>query len=201
MEVKLDISKAYDRVEWNFIQEIMSRIGFAQKWIESIMKCISSVSYSTVVNGNKWDIFYPTTGLKQGDPLSPFLLLICGEGLSSLMWMATGEGVIKGVKASRSGPRVSHLLFADDCILFEEATRRGVCTIKQILREYKNSSGQCVNFEKSSVFKEVRQIVVTQLGIQSSNELERYLGLPSLVGRRKKIIFLSIEGQTKTTYW
>ncbi|KAK5783162.1 hypothetical protein PVK06_037670 [Gossypium arboreum] len=65
MAVKLDMSKAYDRVKWNFLQEIMIRMGFAQKWIESIMKCISSVSYSIVVNGNKRDIFYPTRGLRQ----------------------------------------------------------------------------------------------------------------------------------------
>ncbi|KAK5772462.1 hypothetical protein PVK06_048751 [Gossypium arboreum] len=107
MAVKLDMSKAYDRVEGNFIQEIMSRMGFSQKWIESIMKCMSTVSYLAMVNG---------------------LIRIAARG------------VLKGIKASRSGPRVFHLLFVNGCILFEEATRKRVCAIKQILWEYKNSS-------------------------------------------------------------
>ncbi|KAH1131800.1 hypothetical protein J1N35_003178 [Gossypium stocksii] len=76
----------------------MSRMGFDQKWIDAIMKCISTVSYSVVVNGNIGEIFYPTRGLRQGDPLSPFLFLICGEGLSSLMRSATRDGLLKGVK-------------------------------------------------------------------------------------------------------
>ncbi|KAA3456039.1 reverse transcriptase [Gossypium australe] len=90
MAIKLDMSKAYDRVEWNFVKEIMIRMGFANGWIETIMECITSVSYSVVIN----------------------------EGLSSLMRLAMSEGSLKGVKASRSGPKISHLLFVDDCILF-----------------------------------------------------------------------------------
>lgn len=71
--VKLDMSKAYDRVEWDFVRVIMSRIRFAKKWIDAIMKCMSIVSYSVVVNGNIGEAFYPTRGLRQGDPLSLFL--------------------------------------------------------------------------------------------------------------------------------
>lgn len=115
------------------------------------------------------------------------------------MRTATREGVIKGVKASRSGTRVSHLLFADDCLLFEEASSKGVSALKQILREYRNNSGQCENFDKSTVFfssnlsEEVRQMVVTQFRIRSSNEFERYLGPPTLVGRRKKESFQALR--------
>ncbi|KAK5833051.1 hypothetical protein PVK06_016862 [Gossypium arboreum] len=160
---------------------------------------MSTISYSAMVNGNVGENFYPTRGLRQGDLVSPFLFLICGEGLSCLMRLAIREGLLKGVKVSRSGPKVSHLLFVDDCILFKEATKRGACVIKEILWEYKNGSGQYVNFEKSAVFfskntsEEDRQLVINQLGVRSSNDLERYLGLLSLVGRRKKGIFSSFE--------
>lgn len=137
MAVKVDMSKAYDRDEWNFIEKIMCKMGFARCWIESIIKCMSTVSYKVVVNGNIGESFCPSRGLRQGDPLIPFLFLICGEGLSSLMRKATNEGFLKGVKVSRRGPQVFHLLFADDCILFGEASSRGANAIKDILREYK----------------------------------------------------------------
>ncbi|KAK5793588.1 hypothetical protein PVK06_034740 [Gossypium arboreum] len=105
MVVKLDMSKAYDRVEWKFIEEIMIRMGFASNWIETIMKCINSVTYSIIVNGFEGENFQPTRGLRQGDPLSPFMFLICREGLSCLINRAMSEGLLKGVKASRSGPQ------------------------------------------------------------------------------------------------
>ncbi|KAK5824413.1 hypothetical protein PVK06_019185 [Gossypium arboreum] len=103
----------------------MIQIGFAVEWVTLIMKCISTVSYTVNINGKRGDIFKPTRGLHQGDPLSPFLFLICSKGLSSLIIMSTVEGSMKRVKASRRGPEISHLLFADDCILFGEATHKG----------------------------------------------------------------------------
>ncbi|KAA3485070.1 reverse transcriptase [Gossypium australe] len=201
--VKLDMSKTYDRVEWSFIKEIMIRMGFATKWVEGIMKCMTSVSYSIVMNGFIVEKFQPTRGLRQGDPFSPFLFLLCGEGLSSLMRLAMQKGRLKRVKASRSGPAISHLLFADDCILLREATIRGASLFKTILSEYRYCSGQHVNFEKSTVFfsrntSEVdKQLVVKLLAVRCSNELERYLGLPNMVGRRKKESFQNLKDQLK----
>ncbi|KAA3474991.1 reverse transcriptase [Gossypium australe] len=135
-------SSAYDRVEWSCLKEIMGKMGFDPNWISSIMNCISIVSYSVILNGQIGDTFHPSIGLRQGDPLSPFLFLICGEGLSSLMRKATNEGLLKGVKVSRRGPQISYLLFADDCILFGEANERGAGFFKKILREYGNCTGQ-----------------------------------------------------------
>ncbi|KAH1031587.1 hypothetical protein J1N35_043761 [Gossypium stocksii] len=177
MVLKLDMSKAYDRVEWNFVQEIMLRMGFTQKWIDTIMKCMSTVSYQVVVNETIGKYFGPTKGLQQGDPLSPFLFLICREGLSSFMRLVGREGLLKKVKVSRSGP---------------QATRRGASAIKEILSEYKKCLGQSVNFDKSIVFfsrntlEEERRLIVSLLGVRSSSDPECYLGLPNLVGRRKK---------------
>lgn len=152
MTIKLDMSKAYNRVQWNFIKQVMLRMDFATRHIETIMKCITTVSYSVVMNGQLEAKFQPCRGLRQGDPLIPFLVFIYGEGLSSLMRVATKEGLLKGVKASRNGPLISHLLFADDCILLGEATRRGAQVFKNTLHEYRICSRQCVNFDKSTVF-------------------------------------------------
>ncbi|KAA3461495.1 LINE-1 retrotransposable element ORF2 protein [Gossypium australe] len=94
------MNKAYDRVEWNFVEGVMKRMGFDPGWVDSIMKCVFTVSYSVVFNGNIGEIFHPTRSLRQGDPLSPFLFLFCGEGLSSLMRLAIEGKILKGVKAS-----------------------------------------------------------------------------------------------------
>ncbi|XP_016694234.1 uncharacterized protein [Gossypium hirsutum] len=202
MAVKLDMSKAYDRVEWIFIKKLMSRMGFAQSWIDNIMKCLTTVSYKVVINGTVGMKFYPERGLRQGDPFSPFIFLICG-GLSSLMRTAVEEGFLKGVKVSRRGPQISHLLFADDCILFGEATCRGATSFKAILSEYRRCSGQCVNFEKSTIFfskntiEEERRRIVILLRVRSSNESERYLGLPTMVGRQKKVSFQVLKDKIK----
>ncbi|KAA3474807.1 reverse transcriptase [Gossypium australe] len=195
MAVKLDMSKAYDRVEWGFIEEVMAKMGFACEWVELIRRCVTTVSYTVNINGMKGSLFHPTRGLRQGDPLSPFLFLICSERLSSLMRTAKREGLIRGAKASRRGPEISHLLFADDYILFGEATNRGEKILKDILQVYETCSGQCVNFTKSTVFyslnttEENKEAVSSMLGVRIATNLEKYLGLPNMIGKRKNESF------------
>jgi hypothetical protein len=96
--VKLDMSKAYDRVEWGFLQEMMDSLGFHSTWINTIMKCVSTVSYRIKVNGVLTDSFQPERGLRQGDPLSPYLFLLCAEGFSALLKQAEENGSLKGIK-------------------------------------------------------------------------------------------------------
>lgn len=147
----MTMSKAYGRVEWKFVEMTMKKMGFDPRWVDWIMKCVSTVSYSVVFNGKLGEVFHPSRSLRQGDPLNPFLFLFCGEGLSSLMRIAIGGRILKGVKVSRSGPSISHLLFADDCILFAKATE-GAHSLKQILIEYEKCSGQCINYDKLTMF-------------------------------------------------
>ncbi|KAA3458589.1 reverse transcriptase [Gossypium australe] len=198
MAVKLDMSKAYDRVEWDFVKQVMRKLGFSANWIELIMKCITTVSYAVILNGNRGSSFQPSRGLRQGDPLSPFLFLICSEVLSALMKSTKQNGLVKGAKASRKGPEISHLLFVDDCILFGEAAERGARILKEILQEYANCSGQCVNFNKSTIFysantaEESKAVVSSFLGVRSSSSPERYLGIPNMVGRQKKEAFQNL---------
>ncbi|XP_016704247.1 uncharacterized protein [Gossypium hirsutum] len=179
MAVKLDMSKAYDRVEWSFLKEVMLRMGFAKEWVDLIMKCINLATYAVNTNGRRGRIFKSSRGLLQGDPLSPFLFLLYSEGLSTLMRLAMKEGLLKGAKASRKGPEISQLLFADDCILFGEATDSGVRMLKGILKEFEECSGQCVNFDKSTVFfstntlVEKRGEVSTSLGVGGSTDMEK----------------------------
>lgn len=108
--------------------------------MDLVLRCISSTSYSVVVNGCRGSNFTPTRGLRLGDPISSFLSNICVEGLSTLMRLTVREGRIKGSKVSRNGPSISHLLFVDDNILFGEANGEGAAVLKKILEEYASCS-------------------------------------------------------------
>ncbi|XP_035547318.1 secreted RxLR effector protein 78-like [Juglans regia] len=121
MAIKLDMSKAYDRIEWSFLEGMMERMGFYRKWIDLVMKCVSVVSYVALINGKPGSKIQPSRGLRQGDPLSPYLFILCAEGLSSLLNQSDIKGITKGITVSRVRIRVNHLLFADDCILFGSA--------------------------------------------------------------------------------
>lgn len=131
--LKLDMSKAYDRVEWEFLSEMMIKLGFNQVWTQLIMKCITSVSYKIRVNGELTEEFLPGRGLHQGDPLSPYLFLLCAEGFSALLSQAEEEGLIQGVRKCQGAPSVSHFLFANDSLILCRADRGDAQQLQSIL--------------------------------------------------------------------
>lgn len=111
MVVRLDMSKAYDRVEWRFLEETMRHMGFDLRWIRLIMMCVISVQYAMVVNGSPYGHIQPTRGIRQGDPISPYLFPICAKALSSMPLQANRVGALTGVPTLKKGLQISHLFF------------------------------------------------------------------------------------------
>lgn len=203
MAVKTDICKAYDRLEWQFLRDTMDKMGFDGKWIHWIMLCVKSVMFSTLINGTPRGLIKPERGIRQGDPLSPYLFILCAEVLSHLLTKAEAEKTLKGMKISMTGPTISHLLFADDSLFFCHANQRSCSTIMQILSDYERVSGQAVNLRKSAitfgskVLDSNKNILRRILNIHNEEGFGKYLGLSEQFGRKKKELFSYIVNKMK----
>ena len=118
MALKLDMSKAYDRVEWSFLEVTMMKMGFDARWVALILSCINSASYPILVNGVPKGDIRPSRGIRQGDPLFPYLFLICSEALNCQLQQAARSEAIRGFSLCKNGPKISHLFFVDDTLLY-----------------------------------------------------------------------------------
>ncbi|KAL8126011.1 hypothetical protein AgCh_013344 [Apium graveolens] len=188
---KIDVSKAYDRLEWHFLEAMMQKFGFNSVWIDRVMKCVTTVSYSFVQEGEIFGDVQPQRGIRQGDPMSPYLYILCAEGLSSMIRRHEQVGLLHGCSIARGAPPMSHLLFADDSYFFFRATKPEALTMKNILLKYERLSGQAINFGKSNVVfspnttsRRIREVCET-LQVAEVSVPGKYLGLPMHIGRRK----------------
>uniref|UniRef100_A0A2N9G5Y5 Reverse transcriptase domain-containing protein n=1 Tax=Fagus sylvatica TaxID=28930 RepID=A0A2N9G5Y5_FAGSY len=199
MATKLDISKAYDCVEWDYLHAILLKLGFHSRWVELIMACVNTASYSVMVNGEAQGYIKPSRGLRQGDPLSPYLFLLCAEGLSSLIRKAERDHLFRGVVICRGGPRISHLFFADDSVIFCRASISDCGVIQNLLSLYEKASGQKVNGDKTAIFFSKntplakKSDILSLFGTLPTTQFEKYLGLPPIMGRSKRHAFNDIK--------
>ncbi|KAG7534390.1 Ribonuclease H-like superfamily [Arabidopsis thaliana x Arabidopsis arenosa] len=195
MAIKTDMSKAYDRVEWSFLRALMLKMGFAQRWVDWIIFCISSVSYKVLLNGSPRGFIRPSRGIRQGDPISPFLFILCTEALVAKLKDAELHGRIQGLQISRASPSTSHLLFADDSLFFCKADPTQGREIIDILRTYGEASGQQLNTAKSSVMfghdvdNTTRNTIKATIGIHRDGGMGSYLGLPEQIHGSKVQVF------------
>ncbi|XP_013625016.1 PREDICTED: uncharacterized protein LOC106331249 [Brassica oleracea var. oleracea] len=198
MAVKTDMSKAYDRIEWQFISDVLYRLGFHAIWINWIMQCITTVSYSYLINETVYGNVLPLRGIRQGDPLSPYVFILCGEVLSGLCREAGRKGLLQGIRVARGCPRINHLLFADDTMFFCLASQSKCEALQAVLTDYGKSSGQMINKNKSSITfssktpPAIKENAKSVLGITKEGGLGKYLGLLEHFGRRKRDLFTSI---------
>jgi hypothetical protein len=149
--MKLDMAKAYDRLEWGFIEATLNTMGFPSNLVNSIMKCVTSVSFSILVNGQPSPKFNPNRGIRQGDPLSPYLFILCADVFSRMITAKQDQSLINGIAIAQNAPKVSHLFFADDSLIFCKAQKEEASQLKAIFDEYQRVSGQLINMEKSEM--------------------------------------------------
>ncbi|KAG8473535.1 hypothetical protein CXB51_035829 [Gossypium anomalum] len=190
---------------WNIVGEDVTRYCLqvlnGQRSMEEVNQTsiVLIPKYTMVTNGKNGEEFQPARGLRQRDPLSPYLFLICAKGFSRILDKEKRERRIFGARISRSNISITHLFFADNNVLFGEASTEGANQMKTIINVYEGISGQQVNFNKSlislsgNVEREVQERVGGILGVLISNNPERYLGLPTMVGRRKKQAFSEMK--------
>ncbi|WMV31952.1 hypothetical protein MTR67_025337 [Solanum verrucosum] len=152
---KLDIQKAYDHLNWQFLWETLDKRGFGGRWLRWMKFCIQTVKYSVLINGSPTGFFSAQRGLRQGDPLSPFLFIIAMEGLSDMLKTARENLWLKGFKISnRVGCEleITHLQYADDTLIFCDANKEQLRMLRVIFILFEAVSGLHINWNKSFLF-------------------------------------------------
>ena len=110
-------------MEWGFLKGMMIKLGFSEVWVDKVMSCVSTPSFSVRINGKAYGNITPSRGIRQGDPLSPYLFLLCVEGFTSLLAREELEGRLHGVALCKNATSITNLLFADDSLIFCQANK------------------------------------------------------------------------------
>ena len=134
--IKIDFQKAYNRMEWNFFSLTLKAFGFSNKFTNLIHQCLSTMQYSVLLNGGKCPFFTPSRGLREGDPLSPYLFILLSEVLIRLISREVDRGQLTTIKVSSNAPPISKLCYADDVILFSKAKMFELSSLKICLEKY-----------------------------------------------------------------
>jgi hypothetical protein len=151
MFLKMDMEKAFDRMEWTFLLAILEKLGFSFTWISWIRVCISTPSFSILLNGSPFGFISSGKRLRQGDHLSHFLFILGAEVFSRLMFKEECSGSLQGLQNARNCSAIHHPLFADDLLIFGKATVLVTASIKSCLDKYYKWSSQSINASKSSI--------------------------------------------------
>ncbi|CAJ2631177.1 unnamed protein product [Trifolium pratense] len=189
--LKVDFERAYDTVNWDYLSFMMKRMGFSQGWMKWMRACVFNSSMSVLVNGSPTEDFSVSKGLRQGDPLSPFLFLIAAEGLARLMQKAVDIGSFHSYKVS-DALQFHTLQFADDTIMIGEGNWDNLWTLKTVLRSFELVSGLKVNFFKSKLYginleDSFLEAASSFLFCEVDSIPFRFLGIPVGANPRRKI--------------
>ncbi|KDP39672.1 hypothetical protein JCGZ_02692 [Jatropha curcas] len=201
MILKIDLEKAYDRLRWSFIEDSLRLAGFPEPWISIIMKCLEACSMRVLWNGIPSESFHPSRGIRQGDPISPYLFVLAMERLGHCISQAVSDKCWRPISIPRQAPAISHLFFADELLLFAKASVDQIAVVNQCLQQFDNLSGQRVNMAKSKIFfsanvdMPLRTHICSTAGISLTEDIGVYLGVPIFNGRVTKSAFDSMLSQ------
>nr|XP_029144810.1 uncharacterized protein LOC114924424 [Arachis hypogaea] len=181
--IKLDFQKAYDRVKWSFVDLVLQKMGFGIRWRSWVMECVTIASMSVLINSSPSKPFKIERGLRQGDPLSPFLFVLVVDVLHRMIAEAVRNGRISPLLVGRDSVELSHLQFADDIILFSPPEEKTIKNYKRLLRCFELMSGLSINFDKSSLItvncdEQWVQCMCHFLGCKGGSLPVKYLGIP-----------------------
>lgn len=185
--IKVDIRNAYDSVSWSFLRITFQGLEFSPIFIQWVMECVQTASYSVRINGDIYDFFKCMKGLRQGDPISPYLYVACAEYFSRLLMRKT-TGTEFNFHPGCEPLGITHLAYADDMMLFSRGDPPSVRILWDALSTFRDTSGLSVNPQKSSIFMagvgdREKEEILTYTGIQVRELPLRYLGIPLLAGR------------------
>ncbi|GKA81332.1 RNA-directed DNA polymerase, eukaryota [Tanacetum coccineum] len=165
---KIDFEKAYDSVRWDFLGDVLNRFGFGAKWCGWIQECLRSSRGSVLVNGSTTEEFQFYKGLKQGDPLSPFLFILVMESLHLSFKRVEDAGMFNGIKIN-SSMTLSHMFYADDAIFMGQWSKRNIDTLMYMLKCFERASGLSINLSKS-------KLMGLAVSIEKVEEVTRHIG-------------------------
>ncbi|RVW36583.1 LINE-1 retrotransposable element ORF2 protein [Vitis vinifera] len=201
---KLDLEKAYDRINWDFLLSVMQKMGFGEKWVGWIRWCISIASFSVLVNGSPTGFFRSSRGLRQGDPLSPYLFVLGMEALSSLINRTVRGGFLSSCRIGGRegvGTQVMHLLFADDTLVFCDDSQEQLTFLSWLLIWFEAISGLCINLNKSEILPvgrvENAELLAAELGCKMGSLSSTYLGLPLGASHKSVKVWDRMEEQMR----
>ena len=175
---------AYDSINWGFLRKVMEKLGFGSKWIAWIMECVSSATMSVLLNGSPLRPFKMEKGLRQGDPLSPYLFILVSEALICIFKKAHDMNMIEPVIIGKAKVSLKHLQFADDILLFAPKNPSCIINYFRILDIFAMMSGLSLNYNKSAIiswrvqdYSWVNEIA-NDVGCIHAHPAFTYLGFP-----------------------
>jgi hypothetical protein len=149
--LKIDLAKTFERIEWKFIASALTRKGLPDHFISLIYACISSPTFSIIINGQSFARFKSSRGIRQGCPLSPSLFVLAVNELSLAMQEALQGNNLSGISLGPNSPPIHSLLFADDLLVCGKANMQEATSISRILNQFCQQSGQLPNWSKSGI--------------------------------------------------
>lgn len=182
MAIKIDLAKAYDRMSWAYMRKVLDDLQCPAELSERIMLCVTTTSTKILWHGEKLEPFKPSRGLRQGDPISPYLFVLGMDKLTHLILDSVSERKWRGMRAGRRGPFITHMMFADDLVLFAEVDQANINTVLSCLQVFGEMSGQTVSHDKSVIYfspnvdVKTRRDICSRSKFKQVDDLGRYLG-------------------------